>query len=306
MKPRQIEAFRAVMELGSVTAAADRLHVTQPAISKLIMELELSTGLQLFQRKRQRFVPTQEARLLLGEVERVFFGMDRLSRFASELREERRGVIRIGSMPSVAVRILPQAIGSFSRSRPNVYIAAHVRTSPTVADWAIAQQIDLGISLLKVDHPSVDIEPLAQANAVCILPAGHPLAALRTVTPKDLQDVPCIGLGREDHAEQMISRVFETSGYRRNLVMEANLTSLACNMVAEGAGVAIVDPYTAAEFISDELLARPFFPEVRFQPWLLLPAHRPQSLITTSFAEELKRVSKSYVETFQARITHAR
>src|ERR1700733_7441631 len=107
MNVRQIETFRAVMEAGSVTAAAERLRITQPAVSKLIMELERSTRLALFVRKKRRLVPTQEAQLLYEETERVFLGVDRIRHYAVELREVKTGRAHIACLPGLGVSLLP-------------------------------------------------------------------------------------------------------------------------------------------------------------------------------------------------------
>ena len=237
MKPRQIEAFRAVIEAGSVTAAADRLRISQPAVSKLIMELEHSTKLTLFAREKRRVVPTPEARLLFEEIDRLFHSMDRIERFAEDLREKRAGRVRLGCLPSLGLRVVPDLVARFALDRPDVYLTVHVRTSAKIADWVLGQQIDLGISLLRMEHPSVTAEPLTRANGVCILPPGHPLTAKTTITPEDLNGVPFIGLGREDRAEQIISRVFDQGGVPRQVQLETNLSAVACRLVTAGAGV---------------------------------------------------------------------
>lgn len=287
MKPRQIEAFRAVIEAGSVTAAADRLRVSQPAVSKLIMELEHATQLTLFIRDKRRFVPTPEARLLFEEIDRIFQGVDRIERFAEDLRDKRAGRIRIGCLPSLGLRLVPDLIARLAAEKPDVHLTVHVRTSGKIADWVLGQQIDLGISLLRVDHPSVEMEPLTRADAVCILPADHPLAAKAAITPEDLRNIPFIALGREDHAEQMISRVFDYDGVPRHVRLETNLSAVACRLVAAGAGVSIVDPFTAAEFMSPDIAVRAFRPAVSFNMWLLYPAHRPRSRLIELFVERL-------------------
>jgi DNA-binding transcriptional LysR family regulator len=289
MKPRQIEAFRAVIETGSVTAAADRLRISQPAVSKLIMQLEDATRLALFVRDRQRLVPTPEARLLFEEIDRVFLGVDRIERFAEDLREKRAGRMRIGCLPGLGLSLVPDVVASFAAERPDVHMTLHVQTSAKIADWVLGQQVDLGISLLRVDHPSVDAEPLTRADAVCILPAGHKLSKKAIIAPEDLRNVPFIGLGREDHTEQMISRVFDYEGVQRHVRLETNLSAVACHLVATGAGVSIVDPFTAAEFRSAGIVVRPFHPTVSFNMWLLYPNLQPRSKLIETFVDALRR-----------------
>lgn len=288
MKPRQVEAFRAVIEAGSVTSAADRLGISQPAVSKLISELERTTKLPLFTREKRHMVPTAEARLLYEEIDRVYQGFKRVERYADDLRDKRAGRLRLGCLPSLGLRLVPDLVARFASVRPNVDLTINVRTSAKIADWVLGDQIDLGISLLRVDHPSVLVEPLARVKGVCILPVDHPLAVKSVIRPHDLKDVPFIGLGREDRTEQIISRVFDHGDIPRRVHLKTNLSAVACRLVAMGVGVSIVDPFTAAEIPKTEIVIRPFQPAITFEIWLLYPARRPRSTLIETFVKELR------------------
>jgi len=287
MNVRQIETFRAVMEAGGVTAAAERLRITQPAVSKLIIELERSTRLVLFVRKKRRLVPTQEAQLLYEEIERVFLGVDRIERYATELREVKTGRAHIACLPGLGVSLVPMVIAQMAADVPAAHLTLHVRSSSRIVDWMLGQRVDLGISLVPVDHPSVEIEPLVRTRAVCVLPRGHKLAALSQISPGDLQGQPIISLRRDDAAAEMINRVLDDSGAVRRITLETNLSEVACRLVKAGAGVSVVDPFTAAQF-GDEIVVRPFAPPARFEVFLLFPAFRPRSRLLESFLSRLR------------------
>jgi DNA-binding transcriptional LysR family regulator len=287
MNVRQIEIFRAVMEAGGVTAAAERLRITQPAVSKLIMELERSTRLVLFARKKRRLVPTQEAQLLYEEIERVFLGVDRIRRYAMELREVKTGRAHIACLPSLGLSLVPMVIAQMAADVPAAHLTLHVRTSTRIVDWLLGQRVDLGISLIPVDHPSIEIESLVRTKAVCVLPRGHKLAARSRITPGDLQGQSFISLRREDDAAEMINRILDDSGLVRKAALETNLSEVACRLVRAAAGVSIVDPFTAAQFGS-EIVVRPFVPLAKFEVFLLFPAFRPRSRLLESFLTRLR------------------
>jgi DNA-binding transcriptional LysR family regulator len=287
MNVRQIETFRAVMEAGSVTAAAERLRITQPAVSKLIMELERSTRLALFVRKKRRLVPTQEAQLLYEEIERVYLGVDRIRRYATELREVKTGRAHIACLPSLGLSLMPVVIAQMAADIPAAHLTLHVRSSSRIVDWLLGQRVDLGISLVPVDHPSVEIESLVRTKAVCVLPRGHPLAARSRITPGDLQGQSFISLRRDDDAAEMINRILDDNGVVRKAALETNLSEVACRLVRAGAGVSIVDPFTAARF-GDEIDVRSFEPPARFEVFLLFPAFRPRSQLLESFLTRLR------------------
>jgi DNA-binding transcriptional LysR family regulator len=293
MNVRQIETFRAVMEAGGVTAAAERLRITQPAVSKLIIELERSTRLVLFVRKKRRLVPTQEAQLLYEEIERVFLGVDRIRRYAMELREVKTGRAHIACLPSLGLSLVPMVIAQMAADVPAAHLTLHVRTSTRIVDWLLGQRVDLGISLVPVDHPSVEIESLVRTEAVCVLPREHELAARSRITPGDLQGQSFISLRRDDDAAEMINRILDDSGVVRKAALETNLSEVACRLVRAAAGVSIVDPFTAAQF-GDEIVVRPFVPPARFEVFLLFPAFRPRSRLLESFLSRLRAAAAPF------------
>ena len=91
LKIRQVEAFRALMQRHTVTRAAQALHISQPAVSRLLSDFESGVGFKLFERQQGRLLPTSEARVLYDEVERAFVGLDRIALAAQQIRAMRRG-----------------------------------------------------------------------------------------------------------------------------------------------------------------------------------------------------------------------
>ncbi len=115
---RQIEAFRAVMTAGSATLAAQILHVSQPAVSRLIKEMEHAVGFKLFERQSNRLVPSAEGRQLYAEVERNVAGLDRIAQAAAALRSMSSGTLRIAATPAITHGLLPRVVAAFLRESP--------------------------------------------------------------------------------------------------------------------------------------------------------------------------------------------
>lgn len=289
MNARQLEAFRAVFEDGTVSGAARRLGVSQPAVSKLIASLERGTGLQLFRRERQRLVATAEASLLYEEAERLFMGIERIALAATEIRDLKAGKLTVAGLPALSLRVLPRLIARFVADKSEANVTLQVQTSPRVVDWVTAQQVDLGISILPVDHPAVRVEPLTRVDAVCVLPCDHRLRNRRVIKPSDLRGEMFISLASEDRIRHIIDRTFDAAGVARQMRLETHLSEVACRLVESGAGVSIVDPFTALDFAKDKrLMARKFNPRIAFDIYLLFPAFRPRSLLADSFVAALR------------------
>jgi DNA-binding transcriptional LysR family regulator len=283
LNTRQLEALGAMLESGTVTAAAARLGVSQPAVSKLLASLERETGLVLFQRENKRLFPTAEARLLYEETDRHFVGLRRLGAIAEGLRTLKAGKLAIASLPALGLKLLPRLLARFVADKPDARIELQVRTSPTVIDWVLAPLIDLGVSLIPIEHRAVRSELLARVPGVCVLPPDHRLAARETITPEDLAGASFVSLGREDRARHMVDHAFARSGIERRMRIETPLSEVACEFVADGAGVSIVDGMTAALFDARRLVVRPFRPVLTFDLYLLTSAVTPLSQMAVAF-----------------------
>src|SRR5689334_11678349 len=122
LTPREMAVFRHVMELGSVTAAADAAHLSQPAVSKMIQQAEDRLGFRLFLRERKRLVPTAEAQALFSEVVSALAAIDLVQRLGRDLRDGRSGLLTLAATPTLAHSIVPLAIRSFRDQRPQVSV----------------------------------------------------------------------------------------------------------------------------------------------------------------------------------------
>ncbi|MGB4827049.1 MAG: LysR substrate-binding domain-containing protein [Paracoccaceae bacterium] len=283
---RQLEAFRAVIESGTVTAAADVLNTTQPSVSRMIADLESTTEFGLFERRGRHLVPTSEALALYEEVERSFVGLAEISRVIADIRDFRRGSLMIAGMPALALKFLPDVIAAFVKAEPGITVSLRARSSQAVLRHLSSQQFDLGFAALDTDHPAVRRRPIWSAPMMAVLPIGHPLGRKDRLEPADFHEQPFVALGAEISTRSETD-TFLAAGHARPLVVvEAQLSASICELVANGAGLSIVEPVTAANFAAaGRVLARPLHPEQPFRYDLLLPALREPSRVATRFLE---------------------
>jgi DNA-binding transcriptional LysR family regulator len=302
MNLRQLEAFRAVIEAGTVTRAAETMRVSQPAVSKLIGHLARDCGFELFRRNGNRLIPTAEALTLYGEVERMFVSVEHISGLAAGIRELRSGQLSIAAFPALATRPLPRIITRFLRDHPDTRVSVAGRSGRMLVEWVAANQVDLGIGLLLLEHPGIEYQSAGSVDGVCVLHPCHPLARRKVIRAGDLDDVPFISLGAEDRSRFRIDQAFEGRRVRRRITIEAQQSEAACTFACEGAGIAIVEPFSASEFATDRLVVRPFRPRVQFDIWLMTPTQRPRSLILESFIKLFQLSIASVVSSVGARL----
>ncbi len=269
LNPRQLEAFRAVMLTGGMTPAAELIGVTQPAVSRLIHDLQRALRLKLFEKRGTRLLPTGEAHAFYREVERSFVGLDRIAQAALELRQRRAGTLRVAALPALAGGFLPRFMGPFLAARAKLDLALFGLPSRSVLDWVVSGQCDVGMSEIPIEHPAVSIEALPAVHAVAVLPPHHPLARKRALEPRDFAGQPFISLGQSTLLRFRIDAVFADAGVNRQMRVETPLSMIACALAAADAGLAIVDPFTAREFTGRGIVARPFKPQIDVETAIL-------------------------------------
>lgn len=291
MNLRQLEAFRAVMRTGSVTNAAASLYLSQPAVSRLIAELERSVGFRLFERsKGSAPVPTPEAEAFFTEVQRSFAGLQVLRQAADDIRNFRSGNLHIACLPALATGFIPAVIKEFREQNPAVRIQLQTRSSSTVRLWVAAQQFDLGLATPGGDVQGVRTESFLKAMGVCVLPTAHPLAERRVITPPDLRGERFISLALEDPVRSKIDHTFEKAGVERDVVVETQYAMTICGLVRLGVGCAILNPLSATDLAAQGIVLRPFEPAIEFEYMLYLPTSRPPSRMANEFIELMKHV----------------
>lgn len=283
---RQIEAFRAVIEHKTVTRAAQMLHVSQPAVSRLIADLEYHVGFALFKRVKGRLVPTPEARALYEDVERAFVGLNKITETAREIREFRTGRLFISCMPALALSMLPGMVHDFSSRYPGITISLQAHSSQRVLEWVGTQQCDLGFIGMHIEDPAVTISPLATGYLRLMMLPSHPLAMKQVVDIQDLEDQPFVSLGQLQDVRPIIDQAFHSAGVKRRMRIETQLSSVACELVKAGAGVSLIDPVTASFYSKQGLVSKPFLPAIDFHYSAVLPAYRPPARLAVEFLED--------------------
>jgi len=285
LNTRQVEAFRALMLSSSTVRAAETLRISQPAVSRLVRDLQQALALTLFERRGARLVPTSEAIALYAEVERSFVGLERIAQAARDLIEQRAGVLRVAAMPALCNGVLPQFAGAFLTQHERVDFALEGLVSSAVLERVVNEQCDVGFAAAPIEHVAVTHRKLPSVPYVAVVPEGHRLARRRVLHPRDFAREPFIRLGPMTPSRFRVDDLFSRHGIDRTIRVETPLSEIACALVGSGAGVSIVDPFTANEYRSRGVVVRPFEPQLQFQIAALYPAHRAPSPVTREFID---------------------
>ncbi|SPA32477.1 putative transcriptional regulator,LysR family [Cupriavidus taiwanensis] len=280
---RQVEVFRMVMRLGSARRAAEALHISQPAVTQIVLQLEKATRLRLFDRSKGRMVPTPEAASLMDEVERVYVGLDAVQRRIDQLRAHEDTVLRVGVLHAMASSVMPAAVADFVHSYPRVRCQLEVDSSRGLRERLLQRELDIAFMGDEADTSGLTASEFYAVQAVCVAPATHPFAARAKVGIEDLVDVPLIGLDAADPAQRGLQACFAELGIAPRFVATTPYSHTQCSLALAGAGLAITNPLVARTYVALGLRSVPLSAPIRFRAILAFHPGLGQSTAAQQF-----------------------
>ncbi|MEX3010441.1 LysR family transcriptional regulator [Hoeflea sp. TYP-13] len=299
MNLRQLEAFRATMRCGSITEAAEMLHISQPSVSRLISDLERSVGFELFTRVGRGLAPTVEARTFYGGVEGMFVGIDRLQELATSIRTTTGGEISIGTIQSIATIELPKAINQLYRQYADIRFMIHSRNTPAILDAVQLQQFDLGIVGRQPPYKGVEVLFQASAPYVCLMPEEHPLVgeAGSVDLAHLVNEERFVTFGGAYPDEMMsIDSELSTEMQRRSRLSATNMP-VAASLVRDTGVFAIADPFSAEQAVRLGGVAfRPIKQNLKYHVALIASGRERLSKHALEFADLLAQQLKNRLE----------
>ena len=290
---RQIEAFRAVMQTGTTTAAAGLLHTTQPSVSRLLAQMAAASGLKLFEQERGRLKPTREALELFEVIQRNFQGLDRIEQRIAVLRRSGAGTLRVGCTPALALSLMPAAVAAFCRTQPDVHVSVQTQGGHELWDGVQHGAFDIVLSTMSAARVEAKLATLHRGRAVCVVPSRHPLAASPRLHVRDLQGQVLLTLPPEDEFQAQFQQLLQAHRVEPSATVETTYSFTICRMAAEGVGIGVVNPYVASVFARDVRVV-PLSPALPVEIVRAYPPQHAPSRITeafgAAFAAELKKL----------------
>jgi len=243
---RQLQTFITVARLSSFTRAALLLHLSQPALTKQIRQLEETLGVRLLDRNTRSVGLTRIGKELAPVVDQLLREIDMVVVNTKGLAEKSRGVIRIAALPSISSTILPRAIARFKDTYPGISVILKDVLAERLVAMVKAEDVDFGIGSLSSVDPEVRFTLLLTDRIVMVVPPGFVLSRKKEIELKDLVGLPLILMDKESSVRRLIDRAFEAIGAFATPAFEATYMSTAAGMVKAGLGVALL-PSSASE-----------------------------------------------------------
>lgn len=243
----QIVVFTTVARTGSFAEAAIQLHLSQPALSVAMKNLEQSLGGKLLARTTRSVTLTPEGKAFYPVARRL------LSEWEQSMQDVRnhfalgRGKLDIAAMPTYTTNFLPKILAKFHSQYPNIHITVHDVIAENVVQMVREERSELGITFAPEDAPDLHFQPLYQDRFVAILPFKHPLLEKQTLKWIDLLACPHLSLQRPAGTRKLIDQALQEKGLLLTPAFESHQLVSIGRMVNEGLGLSVVPSTSRAQ-----------------------------------------------------------
>jgi DNA-binding transcriptional LysR family regulator len=289
MRLRHIEVFHAIYATGSITNAAEMLHVSQPSISKVLKHAEMQLGYELFHRVRGKLVPSPEAEALILEVNKVYDQIASLKKSARNLRSNTSGSISISVMPALGMEILPLAIKRFHEQYPDILFNVQTKHFEDVPSALFEYEIDIGLAFNPESHAGLECVDIGEGELLCVH-APNTFKGKSKIEAKDLIGHEFISIADSGPLADVVEK--ELSELQQDLDTRAFVQTyyVARNLVGYGLGLSVIDEFTAGAEGPGVIEATGFEPPMSFSVKGFYLESRPLSVVCQEFLSCFKEV----------------
>lgn len=294
---RQLEAFAAVMSSGSITGAARLLDRSQPAVTRLIHELEAATGYALFTRHGPRVAPTAEGFQLFEEVQQLLGDWRRLQQRVDEIGRGGAQPLVLAATSAAALGLVPAALQALEAGEGTGAVRLVSGSPERVMESVLGGAVQLGVSSLPLEHRGLQVLWIGEAPCVAVLPDGDPLAAHDVVPAAALAGRRLVTLSNPFRLRHRIDALLgggapEGEGGARGAdVIDTNSSVNAQALVRAGLGIALLDPLTVHGVPMAGVQVRPLDVHIPFFFGAVVPQGRPVTRRVQALADALQRAA---------------
>lgn len=289
---RQLQAFHATLETGTVTGAAAQLGISQPGLSNLLAQLEAGLDVRLFERVHGRLVPTPEATLLYREVDTAMRGFDRVSQTMIDLQNRKLGQLQVASQHSMSFGFMPKLIAGFAADRPDMTISFQSQYSAKVQEWVVSGLFEIGVCELPLLYDGLESHPLRFSCRLAVH-RHNPLSRREVLTPEDLRGVPFVVMGPDHMTYTRLREAFHDAGVPLTARVHSHLFKNLLSFVKLDMGVALVDRFVEDYDGIDGVVLRPFHPDIHVDMAVVTARGRPLSEVGREFLAVLLKALAS-------------
>lgn len=264
MELRQLECFLMVSKVNSFTRAAERLYISQPAVTNAIRNLEDELGIQLFDRTQKQAFLTTEGQIFYKHVENIMHGVANTIFEINELKNLNNGVITLGITPTAGMYPIPQILERFRAKYPNIQVTFVEEDVSEIEKLLIDDKVDLGFIITGYNNNLISYTPLASQELVVCCSKDHAFRKKNSIELSDLVNEPLILLAKNCLLRTLIVREFEKINTLPQIVFESTHIQTIKGLVACNAGLTILPQDLCDSSLINIPLRTPIMVDVAF------------------------------------------
>jgi len=279
----RLRVFHAVARRESYSRAAEDLRISQPAVSKHVLDLEEELGAKLFHRLGRRILLTEAGRLMADYAQRIFHLADEARRALEELQGLERGRLHLGASSTPGNYLLPKALAAFQAKYPRLDVSLNIMASHDVVDRVIRQEMDLGF-VGATFSADLHVQPYMEDELILILRPGHPLASIRTISREALEKETFVLRDVASGTRTVAEAELKARGIAIRRLLELRSVEAVKQAVAEGLGISFISRHAVALEVRHKVLAVAADPRFRFRRPLVMISRKDARLSPAALA----------------------
>jgi LysR family carnitine catabolism transcriptional activator len=288
---KQLRAFAEIAASGSFADAAERLHLSQPALSAAIRKLEEAAGGPLFARSTRRVRLTPEGEAFYPVAKRLLNDWSEAFGDLEELFSKQRGKVTLAALPTLAAGLLPPVLAQFRRQHPRINLSVHDVLAEQVTAMVREGRADIGLSVQPRQVDDIGFEPLLRDRFVVVCPLGHPLLEQSEVRWESLGNYPFIGISPLSSTQQAIDRTMAECEIELDTLCEVGQIATAARLVAAGLGVSVLPSLSFLQVSAEGIDYRPLIgPDVPRTLGIITVSQIPMSSAATAMLEMIRHI----------------
>jgi DNA-binding transcriptional LysR family regulator len=274
---RQLRVFRAAALERNFSRAGDAVGLTQPAVSRSILELESQLGLKLLDRTTREVVLTEAGASLAARLDRVLDELDQTLQDVSGMASGRRGKVRVASSPTLSAHLMPACIAACVRREPDIELVLLDRVQQDVLDSVRGGEVDFGVVIEPSSADDLQAEAILVDPFVLVVPPGHALARRRAVRWTELAERPLVLLDHSSGSRRLIDDALRAHGVVPRVAQQLGHPTTVFRMIEAGIGIGVMPALAAAPQALAPLRVLPLAPRVQRRVMLVHRRNRAPS-----------------------------
>jgi DNA-binding transcriptional LysR family regulator len=260
---RQLRVFQAIAETHNFSRAGDQIGLTQPAVSRSVVELELQLGLKLLDRTTREVVLTDAGQSLAVRLDRVLDDLDQALAEVHGMAGARRGKVRVASSPTLSANLMPACIAECGRRDPHIDFMLLDRIQQDVLDSVRSGEVDFGVVVQPPSTDDLHCEAILDDPFCLVTPPAHRFAQKRSVHWRALDGEPLVLLDHSSGSRRLIDEALERQGARCEVRQQVGHPTTAFRMVEQGLGISVMPAFAIPPLGLTALIVRPLVPRIQ-------------------------------------------